>query len=71
MPVPETARQRRWSFAAEARGELPPGTARRWARETKRACGPNCSNCIGCRVKRALRSRADAENHCLIGGGRP
>jgi len=38
MPVPESPRQRRWSFAAEARGELPKGTARRWARETKKWC---------------------------------
>jgi hypothetical protein len=36
MPKRETPRQRRWSFAAEARGELPRGTALRWARETKR-----------------------------------
>ena len=35
MPRRETARQRRWSFAAEARGELPKGTALRWARESR------------------------------------
>lgn len=27
-------RQARWMFAAEARGELPKGTAERWAEET-------------------------------------
>jgi hypothetical protein len=38
MPIPETARQRRWSFAAEKRGEIPKGSARRWAHESKRYC---------------------------------
>jgi hypothetical protein len=36
MPKHETEKQRRWSFAAEARGELPKGTARRWAEESTR-----------------------------------
>lgn len=35
MPFKSKA-QRRWMFAAEARGEVPKGTARRWARETKK-----------------------------------
>jgi hypothetical protein len=34
MPFKSKAQQR-WMFAAEARGELPVGTARRWARKTK------------------------------------
>jgi len=70
MPIPETAKQRRWSFAAEARGELPPGTAKRWAEETKayearrkprrrkRFCCSACAKGKRC-VKRARR--------CLIG----
>jgi len=31
--------QQRWMFAAEARNELPKGTARRWAKETKKQKG--------------------------------
>jgi len=34
MPFRSQA-QWRWAHAAEARGELPPGTARRWAHETR------------------------------------
>jgi hypothetical protein len=34
MPFKSKA-QMRWMFAAEARGELPKGTAKRWARHTK------------------------------------
>jgi len=34
MPFKSKAQQR-WMFAAEARGELPKGTADRWAKETK------------------------------------
>jgi hypothetical protein len=34
MPFKSKA-QRRWMFAAESRGEVPKGTARRWAHETK------------------------------------
>lgn len=34
MPF-KSKRQQRWMFAAEARGEVPKGTAKRWARETK------------------------------------
>ena len=49
--MPESARQRRWSFAAEARGELPKGTAKRWARETKKFCakcrGKHCGAACG------------------------
>jgi hypothetical protein len=33
---PVSERQRRWAFAAEARGELPPGKARQWSRRWKR-----------------------------------
>jgi len=33
MPF-KSKRQMRWMFAAEKRGELPKGTARRWAHET-------------------------------------
>ena len=33
---PHSERQRRWAFAAEARGELRPGTARTWSRRVKR-----------------------------------
>lgn len=33
MPFRSKAQQR-WMFAAEARGEVPPGTARRWMEET-------------------------------------
>ena len=33
MPFKSEA-QRRWMFAAESRGELPKGTAKRWAHET-------------------------------------
>lgn len=33
MPF-KSKKQQRWMFAAEARGELPPGTAQRWAEET-------------------------------------
>lgn len=57
MPIPETARQRRWSFAAERRGELPKGTAKRWARETKAYC---CGNC-------AKGKRCTKRKRCLIG----
>jgi hypothetical protein len=35
--TPVSPAQVRWAFAAEARGELEPGTARRWARAYKRA----------------------------------
>jgi hypothetical protein len=34
MPF-KSAAQRRWMFAAQARGELPEGTAQRWAKHTK------------------------------------
>jgi len=34
MPFKSKAQQK-WMFAAEARGELPKGTAERWAHETK------------------------------------
>lgn len=34
MPFRSKAQQR-WMFAAESRGELPRGTARRWAHHTK------------------------------------
>jgi hypothetical protein len=34
MPFKSKAQQR-WMFAAESRGEVPKGTARRWAHETK------------------------------------
>ena len=34
--VSPTHRQSRWAFAAEARGDLPEGTALRWARQAKR-----------------------------------
>ena len=34
MPF-KSKRQQRWMFAAEERGELPRGTAKRWAHETK------------------------------------
>ena len=34
MPFKSKAQQR-WMFAAEQRGELPKGTARRWAHHTK------------------------------------
>lgn len=33
MPFKSKAQQR-WMFAAEERGEVPPGTAERWAKET-------------------------------------
>ena len=33
MPFKSKAQQK-WMFAAEARGEVPKGTARRWAKET-------------------------------------
>jgi len=33
---PVSARQQRWAFAAESRGELKPGTARKWSRRVKR-----------------------------------
>lgn len=33
MPF-QSKKQQRWMFAAEDRGELPKGTARRWAHET-------------------------------------
>jgi hypothetical protein len=33
MPFKSKAQQK-WMFAAEARGEVPVGTARRWAHET-------------------------------------
>jgi len=36
MPFKSEA-QRRWIFAAEARGEVEPGTASRWAKHTKSA----------------------------------
>lgn len=58
MPIPETPRQRRWSFAAEARGELPKGTARKWARETKAYCKCrgrcDCKHCERCGGKRCV-----------------
>jgi len=38
MPFKSKAQQK-WMFAAEARGEVPKGTARRWAHET-----PNIKN---------------------------
>jgi hypothetical protein len=66
MPVPETERQKRWSFAAEARGELPAGTAEKWAHETKVWKARHCK-CKGgaCHCKgRGLR------RCCLIGGGK-
>ncbi len=34
MPFKSEA-QRKWMFAAEDRGEVPKGTAKRWARHTK------------------------------------
>jgi hypothetical protein len=34
MPFKSEA-QRRWMFAAEDRGEVPEGTAQRWAKHTK------------------------------------
>lgn len=34
MPMKSKAQQK-WMFAAEARGELPKGTAKRWADHTK------------------------------------
>jgi hypothetical protein len=33
---PVSERQRKWSFAAESRGELKPGTALKWSRRVKR-----------------------------------
>lgn len=36
MYEPYSEQQERWAFAAEARGELPTGTALRWARRAKR-----------------------------------
>jgi hypothetical protein len=33
---PTSSRQERWAHAAEARGDLPRGTARRWSRRAKR-----------------------------------
>ena len=58
MPVPETAKQRRWSFAAERRGGLPRGTAKRWAEETKAYCCGACAKGKGCEKRR---------KRCLIG----
>ena len=34
MPF-KSKKQARWMFAAEAKGKLPKGTAKRWAAETK------------------------------------
>jgi len=36
---PSSKKQLRWAFAAEERGELPKGTARRWARKMKKDGG--------------------------------
>jgi len=50
MPIPESPKQRRWSFAAERRGELPKGTAKKWAEETKRYCKRHkrAGRCVEC-----------------------
>lgn len=57
MPFRSKAQQR-WMFAAEARGEVPPGTAERWAHET-----PNLKNLperVG-RKNRRRKRRGEAE----------
>lgn len=64
MPVPETDRQRRWSFAAERRGELPKGTAKRWARETKKYC----KRCKGGECACKCKHKAN-RGTCLLGRG--
>lgn len=33
---PMSARQERWAYVAEARGDLPRGKAREWSRQAKR-----------------------------------
>lgn len=46
---PTSRRQVRYAFAAEARGELPRGTARRWAHRWKCWTNPSASLTKECR----------------------
>jgi len=53
---PSSKKQLRWAFAAEERGELPRGTARRWARKYKRKKGGSFKGMI---LKSAVKVAED------------
>jgi len=69
-PHPVSEAQRRWAFAAEARGELPKGKAREWSRRVKGKNLPEAKmvdaiEMLGKRtpgIRRALRALAEAKN---------
>lgn len=58
MPFKSKAQQK-WMFAAEGRGEVPKGTARRWAHET-----PSIK-----KLPAKVRKENPVESPCLAGAG--
>ena len=60
MPFKSDA-QRRWMYAAEARGEVPEGTASKWAKHTKEKSLPEYASDKDERKLRRLRKAKKAK----------